>query len=62
MVVNVTSPISARPGEIVTLPVVVTVPANSSLRAYLEVNMPVADSAVMTVRSLKMVSCVMVSI
>lgn len=45
-----------RPGSSYTFPVVVTVPANSSLTGSVQVAAPVDQTAVMTVTSISLVS------
>ena len=53
--VNVTGTIDMTPAQKMNIPVVVTVPANCTVDVLLDVQLPVNDSAVMTVSHIEMV-------
>ena len=48
--------VSGQPGDIIDIPVIVTVPPNCSVNAYLDVDTPVNLTALMTVHHIEVVS------
>ena len=50
------SPLFMRPGGVYTVTAVATIPANSTLKALFDVKLPVNDTAVMTVRDIRIQS------